>query len=192
MDPVGHIVSASVTDFCAGCPLSHLDEMEFGSLLRVNRSTNVWVYGIAVDIRVPENEMVKQIAKGEKIDTRLAADNRCNRLVPIEVKAVAVGYREGQMIRHRLPRRPPAVLKPVEICDATEAVAFGQADGLNYLGLLTGRTDLPQIDLLLSHLDWMSAINITCGNPEWRRVALQRLRGLLNDRPDLLMRVFQG
>jgi len=192
MTMIGRITSASVAEFEAGCNVTRLDLPQFGGLVRVQLEPNVAAYGVVTGISLSADGLAQQIARLDQIEDAVLADHLVNRLVSARVQVVVVGYQSGALTLHRLPKRPPRLLEEVHRCEPAEAAAFSQADSLNYLGLLTTRRELPLVDLLLAHLEWMEAANTACGNPDWRREAQKKLKGLLKDQPDLIMRLYQG
>nr|MBP6788045.1 hypothetical protein [Promineifilum sp.] len=76
-----------------------------------------------------------------------------NRLLPIEMSVLAVGYCRDGRFYHGLPPRPPLNLDPVLLClDKAEIVRF--TDRLGYLRLILRGKELgvPVDQLLVAHL----------------------------------------
>jgi hypothetical protein len=77
-------------------------------------------------------------------------DQRENRLVPIEISVLAVGYQEKEEIFQGLPPQPPLSLDVLYKCDATELRRFTRE--LDYVRLVLNSPRIPADELLVAHL----------------------------------------
>ena len=53
-------------------------------------------------------------------------DQRENRMIPVEIKIVNIGFIVGENMIHSLPPRPPMSLSDVEVCTPDEIYRFTQ------------------------------------------------------------------
>jgi len=105
---IGRLLRAGTTGFIVGCRVNQLEAPAFGALVRVPLEPAYQIFGLIHDIRIDDDGLVRQLVTAEGIDEAIIADNRVNRNVPVEMSVLAVGYQEGETIRHLLP--------PMRIC----------------------------------------------------------------------------
>jgi hypothetical protein len=80
-------------------------------------------------------------------------DQRANRLLPIEMSVLSVGYRLEGKLRHGLPPRPPLNLDPVYLCrDGDELRAFTDDPGYLRLVMRAAVDRAPMDQLLVAHV----------------------------------------
>jgi hypothetical protein len=91
-------------------------------------------------------------------------DQRENRLVPIELSVLVVGYqREGEKPIQGLPPQPPISLDSLTLCDEADMLAF--TEQLNYLRLVLNAVQIPCDELVIANLGRAAAVR----PPETRR-----------------------
>jgi len=114
------------------------------------------------------------------VDESVIADNRFNRNVPIEMSALAVGYRQGDEISHLLPPRPPLSLDAIYLCDEAEIRAFTSSPRFGYFRHLLRMKDAPLEEVLAAHFKQAAQAQREV-NPHWIRAAVQEMITLLRD-----------
>lgn len=167
----GRILRASTGGFAVGCRVSQLEAPAFGSLVKAHPvDAREAIYGLIYDMHVDDDPLVRRLVLAETPSTELINDQRENRMLPIEMSVLAVGYRVQGSIRHGLPPRPPLNLDPVELVrDLAEIRAF--TDSLGYLRLIlrANSNSVPIDQLLVAHVydvyllrgedvDWATAV----------------------------------
>jgi hypothetical protein len=83
------------------------------------------------------------------------ADQRVNRMVPVEISVLNVGFVQVDRVHHTLPPRPPLSLDPVQLCDDATVRAFTRQ--LDFLRLVVNASDVPTEELLaaaINHASW--------------------------------------
>ena len=189
---IGRLLRSGTAGFVAGCRVSQLEAPAFGALVRVPVSAEYQIYGLIYDIHVDDDGLVRQLVTAEGVDPAVIEDNRQNRNVPIEMSVLAVGYRQGETIRHLLPPRPPLSLERIYLCTAQELVEFTAAGRFGYFRHILRGADLPLGELLSAHLEQARTAHLELGSPAWFESAAQELITLLRDDYPTLMNVLNA
>ena len=152
--PIGRVLRASTAGFVIGCQVQQLSEPSFGCLVKAQPvDDREAVFGLIYNMDVADDPLVRRIVLAENPREEVINDQRQNRLLPIEMSVLAVGYGRDGRFYHGLPPRPPLNLDPVLLClDKAEIVRF--TDRLGYLRLILRGKDLgvPVDQLLVAHL----------------------------------------
>ena len=139
MSEIGQILRASTEGFTAGTRGQSI-EAEFGAFVRTESRTNgndLVIVGVITAIRIEDDPLVRQLIMANSMDAYPAAvrDQRENRMIPIEIDVLNVGFATGAgMIYHSLPPRPPFSLDPVTLCHSDEVLAF--TDDISFFRLI--------------------------------------------------------
>jgi hypothetical protein len=150
---VGRVLRASTLGFDCGTHSSQIDRQhDFGALVKtpVANSPGLWVFGLIFAVEIESDELVTELVMAEGVHYNTLLDHRNNRMVPVTVRVLSVGFSDhGQMV-HSLPPRPPLSLSDVESCTAEEILAFNATP--DYFRLVLGASEVPSDDLLASSL----------------------------------------
>jgi hypothetical protein len=111
---------------------------------------NTHVFGLIYDVQVQDDPAVRQLILAGELRSEVVQDQRENRLVPIEVSVLVVGYQRGPEIRQGLPPQPPVSLDELRMGTESDIRAFTQR--LNYLRLVLNAGQIPVDELLVAHL----------------------------------------
>jgi hypothetical protein len=151
---IGRVLRASSAGFAIGCRVSQLSLPSFGGLVKAQPADQrEAVYGIIYDMHIDDDPLVRRLVLAQDPGPATIEDQRANRLLPIEMSVLNVGYRLDGQIRHGMPPRPPLNLDPVYLCqDGDELRAF--TDRPSYLRLLmrAGAERVPMDQLLVAHV----------------------------------------
>jgi len=186
---IGRLLRAGTSGFVVGCRISQLEAPSFAGLVRVSLPNDYHVYGLIYDIHIDDDGLVRQLVTAENVDDGIIQDNRVNRNVPLEMSVLAVGYRQGGVISHLLPPRPPLSLDAIYLCDAAEICEFTSAGRFGYFRHVLRAADLPIGELLAAHVQQAYQAHAQTGNPAWKDAATQELITLLRDDYPTLMAV---
>lgn len=148
---VGHVLRSSIRGFVIASNIPEPDVPVFGSFVKagIQRGATELI-GLVYDIQVVDDPFVRQLALQDDADQVVVADQLQNRLVPIEIGVIAVGYRDGEDILHGLPPQPPIMLNRIFICDDDEVRAF--TERLDFMRLVLNSREVPADELLISCL----------------------------------------
>jgi hypothetical protein len=150
----GRVLRASTSGFAVGCRVGQLQGPAFGSLVKAQPvDEREAIYGLIYDMHVDDDPLVRRLVLAENPPESVINDQRDNRLLPIEMSVLAVGYAANGRFRHHLPPRPPLNLDPVELCLARDEVTRF-TDNLGYLRLIlrAGDGGVPVDQLLVAHV----------------------------------------
>ncbi len=183
----GRILRASTSGFAVGCRVSQLQAPSFGSLVKAQPvDTREAIYGLIYDMHVDDDPLVRRLVLAETPSAELINDQRENRMLPIEMSVLAVGYQVQGSIRHGLPPRPPLNLDPVELVrDPTEIRAF--TDELGYLRLIlrANSNNVPIDQLLVAHV--RDVYLLRGEDVAWATAVTQEIIELLRSNYDMLV-----
>lgn len=166
--PVGWVLRASTVGFAVGCRVFQPTTPHFGDLVKVPLSggDNTDIFGLIYDVQVPDDPSVRQLILVGQMEPEVMRDQRENRLVPIEVSVLVVGYQQGGRIVQGLPPQPPISLDTLVVCDDDDLRRFSEQ--LDYLRLTLNAAQIPADELLIANLSRAAETR----SPEIRRVFL--------------------
>jgi len=147
---VGWVLRSSTTGFAVGCRVLGPETPRFGDFVKVRAGDGVRIIGLIYDVRVSDDPSVRQLILAGELTPEAVLDQRENRLVPIEVSVLTVGYKRGKGYAHNLPPQPPISLDVLERCTPDEVVAF--TERLDYLRLILKAGHVPADELLVASL----------------------------------------
>ena len=181
---IGRLLQAGTTGFIAGCRVNQLDAPMFGALVRAPLGEGYQVYGLIHDIHIDDDGLVRQLVTSNNVSDDVMRDNRENRIVPVEMSVLAVGYEQDGKVHHLLPPRPPLSLDVIYLCDETDLVRFTQK--LGYFRHILNAKDAPVGEVIAAHIQQASAVN---KDKTWKDKATQEVITLLRDDYPTLMSV---
>src|SRR5512136_2701890 len=129
---IGHLLRAGTTGFIAGCRVNQLEAPAFGALVRAPLAADYSVYGLIHDIHIDDDGLVRQLVTAGEVREKVIADSRVNRIVPVEMSVLAVGYEQDGKDFHLLPPRPPLSLDVIYLCSEAELARFTSAGRFGY------------------------------------------------------------
>ena len=144
------ILRAGAAGFTAGCRSLLQDVPRLGDL--VEARSNFSLFGLIYDVTIQDDPVVRQLVLADVLEPELILDQRENRLVPIELHVLSVGYRlsdNGEIVQG-LPPQPPASLDALRVCDEAELRAF--TGSLAYLQRVLNTSQVQADELLAVHL----------------------------------------
>jgi hypothetical protein len=124
----------------------------FGAFVQThfNNGVDVDVIGLIYAIHIDDDPLVRQLIMANHVETATLRDQRENRMVPVEISVVNVGYRIGRETFHNLPPRPPMSLDPVYLCDDDMIYDFTQK--FDFFRLVLNTSEVPAEELLAAAL----------------------------------------
>jgi len=96
------------------------------------------------------NDELRQLIMANAMNTATLRDQRENRMVPVEISVVNVGYFINGEAYHNLPPRPPMSLDPVYLCDHDCIYDFTQK--FDFFRLVLNTPEVPAEELLAAAL----------------------------------------
>jgi len=145
---VGRVLRSSTAGFAIGCRVLREDVPEFGALVKVAQG-NTEITGLIYDVQFVDDPLVRQIITADSMPEELRKD-QSQRLAPIEISVLVVGFaRDGQVYQH-LPPQPPATLDQIVTCTPDEVIAFTRE--FTFLRTILNAKDAPADELVAASL----------------------------------------
>ncbi len=149
--PIGWVLRASTVGFAVGCRILQPNTPHFGDLVKVPGQPNgIDVFGLIYNVEVRDDPAVRQLILVGEMEPEAVLDQRENRLVPIELSVLAVGYQQGKTMIQGLPPQPPLSLDTLTVSEELEVVRF--TENLDYLRLVLNSAQIPSDELLVANL----------------------------------------
>src|SRR5579871_2369722 len=154
---VGRVLRASTTGFDCGTRGSKIDELHtFGAFVKVPISDGDTAYaiGLIYAIRIDDDPLARELVMASYVDNNALMDQRENRMVPVEICVINIGYMVNNQMIHSLPPRPPMSLCEVELCGSDEVYEF--THGMEFFRLVLGAKEVPSDELMAAALRYAS------------------------------------
>ncbi|MDX1688554.1 MAG: hypothetical protein R3248_11265 [Candidatus Promineifilaceae bacterium] len=153
-DEVGRVLRASTTGFAVGSRVQQLSAPSFGCMVKAQPvDEREAIYGLIYDVHIDDDPLVRRLILAENPRPSVIEDQRNNRLLPIEMSALTIGYQRDGDVYHGLPPRPPLNLDPVMLCTERDEVArLTERPGYLRLILRAAGTQVPVDQLLVAHV----------------------------------------
>jgi hypothetical protein len=148
---IGWVLRASTVGFTVGCRVLQPSVPQFGDLVKVPLPHDkTHIFGLIYDVQVQDDPAVRQLILAGEMEPEAVLDQRENRLVPIEISVLIVGYQQKKEIVQGLPPQPPVSLDVLTMCDEADIRAFTKQ--LDYVRLVLNATQIPADELLIANL----------------------------------------
>ena len=185
-DKIAEVIEASTTQFTAQCyDLYELPPL--GSLVRTGD-----IYGIVFNALTSSLEPGrKPLARGKDEATEedvYKSSPQLTKLLRSEFAAAAVGFKDGDSLRHYLPPQPAKIHAFVYLCQPDEVKEFGQS--FDFLDILVNAAlPVPPEELIAASLRRMSRVH---EDPQAFLVAAgKEMAALLSSQYDRLKSILQ-
>ncbi|HEX2909135.1 MAG TPA: hypothetical protein VHO69_19835 [Phototrophicaceae bacterium] len=146
---VGRVLRASTRGFICGTQSNKVDDRhDFGAFVNapIANDDSVRVVGLIYAVEIKDDLLVSELVMAEAVNSSIMRDQRENRMVPLEISVLSIGYFYRDMIVQSLPPRPPMSLSLVERCPPDNVYAFTQR--LDFLPLALSAAEVPSDDLI--------------------------------------------
>jgi hypothetical protein len=149
LDIVGRVLRASTRGYACGTHSIRLDDKhDFGAFVKVPIANNsdITALGLIYAVEIKDDLLINELVMAETVDPNVLRDQRENRMIPVEISVINVGYGRGYDFIHSLPPRPPMSLSPVTLCTREDVLFF--TSKLDFLRLILNASEVPSDDLL--------------------------------------------
>jgi len=150
MISIGHVLRSSTTDFVVDCKIMKEDTPQFGALVKVKVTPHTHIIGVIHDVTVRDDPSVRQLILSGTLAREAVLDQRENRLVPIEIGVLILGFQRKMNFVQALPPQPPISLEELALCSIDEIVAF--TEQLDFLRFIINAQHAPADDLAVACL----------------------------------------
>lgn len=148
-DMIGRVLRASTRGYTCGTHSARIDmRHDFGAFVRVPVANDhdAWVIGLIYAVEIKDDLMISELVMAESVNPNVLRDQRENRLVPVEISVLNVGYHNGTGFVQSMPPRPPMSLSPVTLCSSEEVRAFTHQQ--DFFRLVLQAAEVPSDDLI--------------------------------------------
>jgi len=153
---VGRVLRSSTAGFSIGCRVLKENVPEFGAFVQVAQG-NAQITGLIYDVQFVDDPLVRQIITADSMPPELRLD-QSQRLAPIEISVLVVGFtRDGQVYQH-LPPQPPATLDEINTCAPDQVIAFTRQ--FAFLRTILDARDAPADELVAACLRLAAAARL--------------------------------
>ena len=186
-DEIGRVLRASTTGFAVGSRVQQLEAPSFGCLVKAQPvDTREAIFGLVYDMHIDDDPLVRRLILAESPRQSVIEDQRNNRLLPIEMSTLTVGYSLDGEIVHGLPPRPPLNLDPVHICTGREEIVrFTDRTAYLRLVIRAAGTQVPVDQLLVAHI--LQIYELRGDDAAWALRTIQEVIELLRSDYELLI-----
>ena len=191
MTEIGRILRASTAGFAIGSRVNQLEAPAFGCLVIAEPiGDREAIFGLIYDMHINDDQLIQRLVMTEAPRPEIIEDQRQNRMLPLEMSVLTVGYMLNGVMRQGLPPRPPLNLDPVRLCTDEETVQF--TNELNYLRLIQNNsaTRIPADQLLQAHI--LDVFARRGDDRPWAMAAVREVIELLRGNYDMLMPTLEG
>jgi hypothetical protein len=155
---VGRVLRASTRGFACGTQSNRVDHKhDFGAFVSapIANDDNVRVIGLIYAVEIKDDLLVNELVMADAVNGSVLRDQRENRMVPMEISVLNIGYRYGDgSIVHSLPPRPPMSLSEVELCTRDVILDFTRRH--EFYTLVLNAAEVPSDDLLAAAIRYAS------------------------------------
>ncbi len=148
--PIGWVLRASTIGFAVGCRVLQPSVPRFGDLVKVPLPDDSHIFGLVYAVQVRDDPAVRHLILAGEMEPEAVLDQRENRLVPIEISVLVVGYQRDGVIFQGLPPQPPLSLDTLIMCDKADIRAF--TEQFDYIQLALNAAQIPTDELLITNL----------------------------------------
>ena len=154
---IGRVLRASTRGFSCGTHSTRIDyRHDFGAFVKapVANDDGMTVLGLIYAVAIKDDLLINELVMADSVDPNVLRDQRENRLIPVEISVINVGYVERGRIIHSLPPRPPMSLSPVTMCTQGEVYEFTRS--FEFFRLIVNAAEVPSDDLMAAMLRYTS------------------------------------
>ena len=153
---IGRVLRASTTGFDCGTHSTDIERHTFGAFVKVSvaNSSTLSVFGLIYAIRIDDDPLVRRLVMANNVNNSTLMDQRENRMIPVEISVINIGFSDNGTMIQSLPPRPPLSLSEVELCTADEVYRFTQR--CDFFRLVLNASEVPSDELLAAALRYAS------------------------------------
>jgi hypothetical protein len=156
---VGRVLRSSTTGFDCGTHSTRLDTRHsFGAFVEVPIANDDVVYaiGLIYAVRVDDDPLVSELVRADTVEDNVLRDQRENRLIPVEISVINVGWRDNVRTMPGLSPRPSMSLS--DVCSCDPAVIRHFTENHDFFRLVLNASQVPSDDLLAAALRYAAVV----------------------------------
>ncbi|MFW5691470.1 MAG: hypothetical protein ACOCXZ_03110 [Chloroflexota bacterium] len=156
-DMVGRVLRASTRGYACGTHSARLDDKhDFGAFVKapIANARDIFSLGLIYAVEIKDDLLINELVMAESVDPNVMRDQRENRMIPVEISVLNIGYGRGTAYVHSMPPRPPMSLSRVTLCSQEEVYRFTAS--FEFFRLVINAAEVPSDDLLAAALRYAS------------------------------------
>lgn len=181
VNEIGRVLRASTDGFTCGTRSQEIHYPSFGAFVQTyhsNGNGDLTVIGLITAIRIDDDPLVRQLIMASNMNQAALRDQRENRMIPVEIEVLNIGYIHNGRPYYNLPPRPPMSLDPVCLCEADHIEYF--TTGLDFLRIILNAKGISTVDLLSATIREAASARHPSKQRDFLVAAGRRLAGLLS------------
>lgn len=144
---IGRVTRCNIQGFAGGIRMTEPDLPTFGGLCRAPaQAERTQVVGLIYEISIEDDDLARQMAVADSPQPEARLDQQFVRPIPIEIRALSVGYFAGERAVYDLPPQPPVTLADIHSLRVDEVRRF--TDSFDFLPLVLAAPEVPTDSLL--------------------------------------------
>lgn len=152
---IGRVLRASTRGYTCGTHSTKLGfRHDFGAFVKVPIANDgsMFAVGLVYAVEIKDDLLVSELVMAESVDPNILRDQRENRMIPVEVSVLNIGFGMSlqQKFIYSLPPRPPMSLSVVYECTQEDVYHFTHSK--DFFRLVLNASEVPSDDLLASML----------------------------------------
>ena len=155
---VGRVLRASTRGFACGTQSNRVNSnQDFGAFVSapIANDESIQAIGLIYAVEIKDDLLVNELVMADSVNNSILRDQRENRMVPMEISVLNIGYRYNNgAVVHSLPPRPPMSLSQVDLCTRDVILEFTRRH--DYLTLILNAAEVPSDDLLAAAIRYAS------------------------------------
>lgn len=194
---VGRVLRASTRGFDCGTHSRDIGaQHDFGAFVKAPIANTdaqeglIHAVGVIYKVEIKDDQLINELVLGDAVPDMVLRDQRENRMIPVEIKVINIGYQRGDHLYHTLPARPPMSLSDVSLMLPDEVKRFTALP--TFLRLMLNASEVPSDDLIASAIRYVALeaypddgerydFHVRCGKQLAKDIGdLKRLSHLLN------------
>ena len=158
---IGSVLRADIGGFVIASRIPEPEVPTFGTFVRAPiQQGQADVIGIVYDIKLQDDPFLKNLAVTVMAEdtaefSEIIRDQQENRVIPVEISVVAVGYRhvknDSIQYFYGFPPQPPMVLRRIHVCSREEVCQITERP--DFLRVLLDNTKVPADELIPAALE---------------------------------------
>ena len=154
---IGNVLRADIRGFVVASRIPEPEVPTFGTFVRAPiQHDQAQLIGLVYDIRLQDDPFLRNLAvtvrPGDPAFDEIIADQRENRVIPVEISVASVAYyySNDPECRYGLPPQPPMILHQITVCSSEEVKRITRSP--DFMRALLDNRDIPTDELIPSVL----------------------------------------
>ncbi len=196
---IGSVLRADIRGFVIASRIPEPAVPTFGTFVRAPiQHGQAEVIGLVYDIRLQDDPFLKNLAVTVMDEStaefrEVIRDQQENRVIPVEISVVAIGYQQIQNDAPRyiygFPPQPPMILRRINVCSEEEVRLFTKHP--DFMRVLLGNYDIPADELIPTAIQRAVSVQLPETRTEFLLACGKYLARLMGNEPMRLEKILR-